>query len=133
MAVGAVSPGISCSGWKVPLHLQPKLAFSEPAPFTLTLHPGPPTGWLPGCGHSTHMVPGLLTCSQASSCSMISVPPLSQYLSMGMVLASSTPFKGSPSSGHRIPHGMWAAPTTHNSSISQALDTLPLLMVTIHH
>lgn len=70
MAVGTVSPGISCSPGKVPHHpCPPKRASLETPPFALTPSPGPPHP-LPqgGCGgsQSIHMVPGPLSCSHAS-------------------------------------------------------------------
>lgn len=122
MAVGTVSPGISCSPGKVPHHPRPpQRASSETPPFALTPSiprastsspTGGPWGWPP---HSRGPRSSLL---QPSFSRLQDLHPL-----MGTGQASSTPFKRDPGTGHRIPRGLWRAASMPSSSPAQTLDT----------
>lgn len=131
-AVVQVSPGIS---WKVPLHPLPKLASSEPPAFALSPPPGltapSPTGWLSGDGHSTHTAPGLLSKAALPHARDFCTSHHPDTLLWTWSRLTAPLYKGASSTGHRIPHGAWTAPTTRGSSIAQALDTSPLLMVSV--
>lgn len=120
MAVGTVSPGISCSPGKVPHHPRPPKQASSDT--TICAHPSPrastssPTGGLWGWPPHSHGPRSSLL--QPSFSRLQDLHPL-----MGTGQARSTPFKRDPSTGHRIPRGLWRAASTPSSSPARTLDT----------
>lgn len=120
MAVGTVSPGISCSPGKVPHHPRPPNELPQRhhhlrSPHAQGLHILSHRG---AVGVAT-----AFTWSQVLSpaAKLLQAPGLTP--SMGTGQASSTPFKRDPSTGHRIPRGLWRAASTPSSSPAQTLDT----------